>query len=187
MTSDIPTSTTEQPQPTGLRARFNAYLAAHKEMERFLKFAVVGVIGAVIDSGTFNGLQALGWLDDVNLNLGLFSLTGIGIAGTIAFMLAVTSNFIWNRYWTYPDSRTKSLWSQLVTFFLINIVGILIRIPILELGSAPLSRLVSNIIPTLNPDTAAWLGANMAWAIAVVIVMFWNFFVNRYWTYNDVS
>ena len=94
MTSDIPTSTTEQPQPTGLRARFNAYLAAHKEMERFLKFAVVGVIGAVIDSGTFNGLQALGWLDDVNLNLGLFSLTGIGIAGTIAFMLAVTSNFI---------------------------------------------------------------------------------------------
>jgi putative flippase GtrA len=27
----------------------------------------------------------------------------------------------------------------------------------------------------------------MTLAVAVVIVMLWNFFVNRYWTYNDVQ
>ena len=43
------------------------------------------------------------------------------------------------------------------------------------------------IIPSLKVDTATWLGESIAWALAVVIVMFWNFFVNRYWTYNDVD
>jgi putative flippase GtrA len=28
---------------------------------------------------------------------------------------------------------------------------------------------------------------NVTLAIAVGIVMLWNFFINRYWTYNDVS
>jgi putative flippase GtrA len=34
---------------------------------------------------------------------------------------------------------------------------------------------------------ASTLGNNIALATAVVIVMFWNFFVNRYWTYRDVD
>jgi len=180
-------SATSMEAQRGLFDRARTYLAAHKEMERFLKFAVVGAVGAVIDNGTFNGLQALGWLDTVNVHLIVFSLTGIGLAGAIAFVLAVISNFIWNRYWTYPDSRTKPILGQLGTFFLINVVGIFIRIPILELGSAPLGSLVHSLLPQLVDSTAAWIGSNTAWAIAVIIVMFWNFFVNRYWTYNDVS
>ena len=28
---------------------------------------------------------------------------------------------------------------------------------------------------------------NLVLAITVVIVMFWNFFVNRYWTYSDID
>ena len=31
------------------------------------------------------------------------------------------------------------------------------------------------------------LADNITLAIAVIIVMFWNFFANRYWTYNDVD
>ena len=31
------------------------------------------------------------------------------------------------------------------------------------------------------------LGYNIAKAIATIIVLFWNFFVNRYWTYSDVE
>ena len=31
------------------------------------------------------------------------------------------------------------------------------------------------------------LGTNIAQFFAIWIVMVWNFFVNRYWTYNDVE
>jgi putative flippase GtrA len=31
------------------------------------------------------------------------------------------------------------------------------------------------------------LGKNLTLAIAVSVVMLWNFFINRYWTYNDVN
>ena len=34
---------------------------------------------------------------------------------------------------------------------------------------------------------AATLGGNLALAAAVIIVLFWNFFANRYWTYADVD
>jgi putative flippase GtrA len=172
----------------GIIARAVDFARTSKEFERFWKFAVVGMIGAVIDFGTYTLLNALGWLDPVTVRLPLgLRLSGLGISGAIAFTLAVMSNFIWNRYWTYPDSRSKPLVGQIITFFLVNVVGILIRIPIIELGSAPLARLAASVVRLLSPEMAEWLGESASWAIAVVIVMFWNFFVNRYWTYNDVD
>lgn len=150
-----------------------------------MKFAVVGLIGAVIDSSVFNLLRVQESLDALNLQIpGGQPIERAAIAGTIAFILAVTSNFIWNRFWTYPDSRSKSLAAQLGLFFGINTVGLFIRVLILQYGSTALGNFSHSIIPNLD---AASAGANEAWLIAVVIVMFWNFFVNRYWTYNDVS
>jgi putative flippase GtrA len=35
-----------------------------------------------------------------------------------------------------------------------------------------------------NPEFAA---RNATLALAVGIVMLWNFFVNRHWTYNDID
>lgn len=172
----------------GTITRLWKHIRSHPEFRRFWKFAVVGAIGAVIDSGTFNGLLALGWLRGARLALPAnLTITEVGIAGAIAFTLAVISNFIWNRYWTYPDSRSKPVVVQLLTFFIVNVAGLFIRIPILEIVSGPLGRLAAIIAPSLGETTAIWLGKNGAWAIAVVIVMLWNFFVNRYWTYSDVS
>jgi len=34
---------------------------------------------------------------------------------------------------------------------------------------------------------ASLLGSNLALALAVVVVLFWNFSVNRLWTYSDAS
>jgi putative flippase GtrA len=36
------------------------------------------------------------------------------------------------------------------------------------------------------PVSSIFLGHNFSLAIAVVVVMMWNFFVNRFWTYSDV-
>ena len=144
-----------------------------KERERFLKFAVVGVIGAVIDFGVMNLLTQ-------TVNMPLVA------AGTISFICAIISNFIWNRYWTYPDSRSRPLPRQLVMFFAVNIAGVAIRIPILHFVEPPFLRLLENMHPT-DPNSAELLAKNLTLALAVGIVMLWNFFVNRYWTYNDVD
>lgn len=144
-----------------------------KERQRFLKFAVVGVIGAVIDFGVMNLLTQ-------TVNMPLVA------AGTISFICAIISNFIWNRYWTYPDSRSRPLPRQLVMFFAVNIAGVAIRIPILHFVEPPFLRLLENMHPT-DPNFAELLAKNLTLALAVGIVMLWNFFVNRYWTYNDVD
>lgn len=145
-----------------------------KERNRFLKFALVGTIGAVIDFGVMNLLSH--WILELPLVL----------AGTISFICAVISNFIWNRYWTYPESRSRPLLNQLGMFFLVNTAGVAIRIPILHYMEPPLLRLVENTFHTAHL-TAEFYAKNLTLASAVGIVMMWNFFVNRYWTYNDID
>jgi putative flippase GtrA len=39
----------------------------------------------------------------------------------------------------------------------------------------------------INQYTPARIGTIVAQLIAMVIVMLWNFFANRHWTYNDVE
>jgi putative flippase GtrA len=144
-----------------------------KERERFLKFAVVGVIGAVIDFGVMNLLTQTADMPLVT-------------AGTISFICAVISNFIWNRYWTYPDSRSRPLARQLTMFFAVNIAGVAIRIPILQFVEPPIHNLL-DAMHLSGPFSSEFLAKNLTLALAVGVVMLWNFFVNRYWTYNDVD
>jgi putative flippase GtrA len=143
------------------------------ERKRFLKFALVGTLGAVIDFGVMNLLTFLLHMDLVP-------------AGIISFICAVISNFLWNRYWTYPESRSRHVLRQLIMFFLVNIAGVGIRIPILYYVAPPLMHLFDRQY-FHNLNTADVFAKNTTLAIAVGIVMLWNFFVNRYWTYNDVT
>jgi putative flippase GtrA len=145
-----------------------------RERIRFLRFAVVGIIGAVVDFGVMNLLVA-------TLH---FTLT---LAGTISFIAAILSNFIWNRYWTYPDSRSKPLLGQLLIFALVNAMGLAIRVPILKFLEPWLLKGLLQLPFDLPFFSPGFLAKNFTLAVAVVIVMFWNFFINRYWTYNDVK
>ncbi|HPH95946.1 MAG TPA: GtrA family protein [Anaerolineaceae bacterium] len=144
-----------------------------KERERFLRFAVVGVIGAVVDFGLFNLLSD---------PLGVNSL----VASVISFCAAVANNFVWNRYWIYPDSRSKQLKHQMVQFALVNVIGLMIRTPIFGIMEYLLVD-IFQALPIQLPFTPKFLGHNFALATAVGVVMMWNFFVNRYWTYSDVK
>lgn len=145
-----------------------------RERARFLRFAVVGAFGAVIDFGTFNILN------------GLFGVPAVW-ASVLSFTAAVISNFTWNRYWTYPDSRSKRLSRQLVEFSIISLIGLAIRTPLF----AVMDRLLYGLFTSLGVSVlglgAEFFSHNLALAISVIVVMFWNFFVNRYWTYNDVK
>jgi putative flippase GtrA len=141
------------------------------ERTRFLKFATVGAIGTVIDFGIYNFL---------NLIVGMAPV----VSQAISFAVAVVNNFLWNRHWTYPDSRTKAVHHQMVQFGLINVGGLLIRTPIIAGLENPIGMLAGRL--GVQAETAVVVGHNVALAIAIGIVMLWNFFANRYWTYNDI-
>jgi putative flippase GtrA len=160
-----------------------------KEVERFLKFAIVGALGAFIDFGLVFILQATIFPPANDLN--------VIIATTLGFVSAVLSNFTWNRFWTYPDSRTRPIKKQLTQFAFINTVGwtmrtIWVKTVYLTLGHflMPIMLPVIQIFragytPTEHGE--AKLGTMSALLMGVVVVMVWNFFANRYWTYNDVD
>ncbi|MBI5567633.1 MAG: GtrA family protein [Chloroflexi bacterium] len=143
-----------------------------KELKRFIKFMFVGGVGAVIDFGALNILAH-------GLNLDL------RISGTISFAMAVTSNFLWNRYWTYPESRAFPALPQYLQFFVINAMALVIRLPILTLLPGPIGGLLESL--GLDVGTAEVLGNNAALAVAVGIAMFWNFFINRFVTYRHIK
>jgi putative flippase GtrA len=144
-----------------------------RELTRFLKFGFVGIVGAVVDFGTFNLLNAA---------FGVWSV----LASTFSFAAAVTSNFLWNRFWTYPDSRSKPVGRQAAQFALVNLAGWAIRTPIFAFAEPVFIRLVGQLHLAALPDPTQ-LGRNLALALAVIVVLFWNFGINRLWTYSDVS
>ncbi len=148
-------------------------LAENKEHIRFLKFATVGAFGAAIDFGV------------MNLMTHLFDMKLV-YAGTISFICAVISNFTLNRYWTYPDSRSRHILHQLGMFFIVNAAGITIRIPILHFVE-PFMTSIFDKTARISYATAQFLGKNATLAFAIGLVMIWNFFINRYWTYNDIE
>jgi putative flippase GtrA len=175
------------PQEGGLVWRIRG-LVQNREFERFYKFFLVGLLGAVIDLSTLHLLDASNIFQSAYWKTPLgFPIDEFGIVGACGFTAAVISNFIWNRYWVYPDSRTKSVGYQVFTFFLINVVGLLIRTPILETLKDPMTGLVHKVLPSLGGDLSDSAAKTLAWAVAVVAVMLWNFFINRYWTFNDVQ
>jgi putative flippase GtrA len=163
-----------------------------KEVERFLKFALVGAFGFVVDFTTVFVLQAS--LLPPRPGVADWNVT---IASTIGFIAAIISNFTWNRLWTYPDSRTRSLRRQLAIFAFINVIGWIIRTLWITLGHEPVGNF---LMPLLLPEiqlfrpgyvpsitAAAKLGTMFCLVTGVVVVMVWNFFANRHWTYNDVE
>jgi putative flippase GtrA len=160
-----------------------------KEVERFLKFAVVGTLGAIIDFGTVFVLQATVLPPANDLS--------VIIAVSLGFIAAVLSNFTWNRFWTYPDSRSRPIRRQLAQFAIINLIGWAIRTVWVKIAYLPLGAF---LMPILLPEIqifrpgyipsehgVAKLGTMAALLIGVCVVMVWNFLANRYWTYNDVD
>jgi putative flippase GtrA len=143
-----------------------------------LKFSAVGALGFLIDIGIFNLLT------------GRFAWPEIP-AEVVSFIAAVTSNFIWNRYWTYPDSRTKPVSRQAGQFALVSAIGLVIRTAAFALILGPCMAVAGYLLASplaAGLDlTAERLGANLALGIVILIVLFWNFLANRFWTYADVD
>ncbi len=149
-------------------------IANRKEQKRFLKFGIVGAFGAVIDFGVFN--LTIHFLKFIPLH-----------ASIISFICAVLSNFLLNRYWTFPDSRTKKFQQQFIQFTVVSLVGLGIRSLLFNPIQDILLSITNQLIPESFLLSPTVIGYNLTLALLILLVLFWNFFANRFWTYNDVS
>ena len=150
-----------------------------KEIVRFLKFAAVGTLGAVIDFGLLNLLVQLAGFPKV-------------LANTCSFTAAVISNFIWNRLWVYPETRGEPLRKQFVQFSVVNVAGLAINTAVFYgsdrwlLGQAGLLAGPVGALALATGMAHFDLAYNGAKAIATGVVLFWNFSINRLWTFRHV-
>jgi putative flippase GtrA len=140
----------------------NIYQSRPKEFYRFGKFAIVGAFGALIDFGLLNLMRGVfGW--------------DLIWANTFSVCIAMISNFIWNRYWTFPESRSRRKRTQLPQFALVNLAGLLIN-----------NLIVVGIDAVLRIYIGEPWSYNLAKAVAIGVVLFWNFGINRLWTYRGL-
>jgi putative flippase GtrA len=104
------------------------------------------------------------------INLAVFALlAGLGVHHVIAaigaFCVAVTNNFVLNRYWTFEPGESPSHF-QAARFFTVSLASLGLNIAILEL-------LIANHLT----------GELTAQAIAVALAMPFNFLGNKLWTF----
>ncbi len=120
---------------------------------KFLKFGVVGASGAAIDFGTT-------WLLKEKLRLNQY------FANSTGFALAVVSNYILNRLWTF-QSQTPSVATEFSMFLLAALVGLAIN---------------NGIIYLLNERYK--MNFYFSKVVATGVVMLWNFWANYTFTFH---
>jgi len=142
-----------------------------KELARFIRFGIVGTIGSIVDFGFLNLLTLV------------FNVPFL-VSSVISFSLAVINNFILNRIWTFPGSRKEPIVNQLLQFGLVSVVGLLVRTPLLAWLEKVLIPMAEDNVPNLLTPTI--VGHNASLAIAIGVVLVWNYFANRFWTFKNV-
>ena len=106
-----------------------------------MQFAVVGGIGFVIDIAVFNLLRATIFSPE-NLAAGPI------LAKVVSTSLAITANWIGNRWWTFMHRRRADVLREAVEFALVSITGSAIALVCLGLshyGFHLVSPLADNI------------------------------------------
>ncbi|MGD0715032.1 MAG: GtrA family protein [Gaiellaceae bacterium] len=134
-----------------LRDRIDAALRARRNWEELAKFCVVGAIGYGINLAVYAGL----------IHAGVHFL----IAATCSFLVAVTSNYTWNRLWTFRDRRGG-----------VAVQGM--RFLIVSVASLAANLLVLDALITIGA------GKLVGQAIAIVLVTPLNFIGNKLWSFR---
>jgi len=119
---------------------------------QLVRFAVVGASGYVINLLVF-------WFATEKLDLHHV------LAAVIAFVVAVTNNFLWNRHWTFRASAGHAGF-QAARFLTVSVISLGVNLLILQ-----------GLIALGMPE----IGAQ---AIAVAVATPVNFIGNKLWTFD---
>ncbi|OGS56031.1 MAG: hypothetical protein A3K60_02690 [Euryarchaeota archaeon RBG_19FT_COMBO_56_21] len=130
---------------------------------KYLKFALIGGIGTLINLAIF-------WIVAEVLDQTPFW------AIAIAFVVADTNNYIWNRLWTFKSKGQIKF--QYPQFLIISVIG-------LALNELLFHVIVYNLFPALEivPDKGSLLLVSVQ-ALCILIISVFNFLANSAWTFR---
>jgi putative flippase GtrA len=134
------------------RNRAGVALRDRRNWEQLGQFCAVGAVGYVINLGVYTAL----------LHAGLHYL----VAATGSFLVAVSSNYLLNRWWTFREHRA-GVAAQGMRFFVVS------------LASLGANLAVLHFLITLG------LGKLVGQAIAIVLVTPLNFVGNKLWSFRQ--
>jgi putative flippase GtrA len=133
-------------------SRANTILRTRRHWVQLAKFCVVGAIGYVINLAVYATL----------IHYGLHYL----VAATCSFLVAVTSNYTWNRLWTFRELRGH-VGVQGMRFFVVSLAALAANLFVLHLLIAD-----------------GGLAKLPAQAVAIVVVTPLNFVGNKLWSFR---
>jgi putative flippase GtrA len=114
---------------------------------KFLKFIIVGFTGMVVDFSITILLKE-------KLKIHRY------IANSAGFVLAASSNYLFNRLWTFESNNPKIL-VEYSTFFIISVIGLIIN----------------NLVIYLLEKKLKFYFAKF---VAIMVTSVWNFLANYY-------
>ena len=106
------------------------------------------------------------------------------VSTSLAFLVSVVNGYYWNKRWTFKDAPAKAVSTQFTQFALVNLVGLGLDLLIIRLASVPFEhqlRLLEAAWPADKVERFAVIAAQL---LATAVIVFWNFFVNRFWTFK---
>lgn len=139
--------------PLPKRERVRAGMRKPHNWLQLAKFCAVGGSGYVVNIAVFSAAVALGGVHHL-------------VAATLAFLVAVTNNFWWNRHWTF-GARAGHAGFQAARFLTVSVAAFLLAAAVLEL-------LVS----------VGGLPEIPAQAISIVVATPLNFVGNKMWSFS---
>jgi putative flippase GtrA len=133
---------------------------ANKEIQRFSRFLAVGAVGTLLDFSL----------------LTLLKLAGLPtlFANTFSFTAGLINNYTWNRLWTFHDATPANWRRQLMQFTTVSLIG-------LALNNLIVLSLEGLLGAMFGQPEWGYLPAKV---IATGVVVFWNYFANRKWTFK---
>jgi len=136
-------------------------LVRRRGVRQFVKFAIVGTSGMLVNLVVFTLLQHATPLAEQPARFTLNYAT--------SFLSGGVSNYFLNRAWTFRTSARGHALVQGAQFIVVSLVALAVGL------------VVSNFVkPQLGPGHKTWLITTVA-GIAV------NFFVNKYWTFREAT
>ena len=150
--------------PIETARRIGRGTARRENWVQFFQFGVVGASGYVVNLTVFAVLTGAGlFFREGSDGLGVHYIP----AAVLAFCVAVTNNFLWNRYWTF-DARHGHAGFQAARFLTVSVAALGINLIVLEL--------------LISVGNLAELPSQ---AIAVAVAMPFNFIGNKIWTFDE--
>ncbi|MBN2099237.1 MAG: GtrA family protein [Dehalococcoidia bacterium] len=146
--------------PASLPARLLAMARGPIGLGRFVRFAVVGLSGVFVDMPIFWALYNYTSLPDL-------------VAILPAYAAATVWNFMLNDAWTFRDRREKTKRSKLVRFGKYALVSL-----------PPLVYRLAAYWPLKELSDLQYM---LAYTVAIIVGMAWNFGVNFLWTWRKRS